>query len=270
LFGTGIALSKPLNAEMAVLRPSVLAGLLKITANAQKRSQPNNAFFEYAPQFHETKDGLSELRTFSGLRVFSKNQRHWQKTEPVPDVYRIKNDVMSVLELFGISNVSVEPMAPSYYHPGRSAALKQGPKIIAYFGEIHPKVTNEIDVHGTAIGFEIFIDALPLKQKDKRSVFSPVVYQSVSRDFSFWVDLSVTSDQLLKIVSKVDRELIESINVFDVYNGDKAPAGKKSLAIEVTLQPKKQTLTDDDLMNFQNKVIADVAKLCGGRIRDAA
>jgi phenylalanyl-tRNA synthetase beta chain len=182
----------------------------------------------------------------------------------------MKNDIMSALELFGINNVSIDSSTPSYYHPGRSATIKQGPKIIACFGEIHPKVVKEMDVQGTAIGFEIFIDALPSKQKDKRAVFSPALYQSVSRDFAFWVDLSVTSEQLLKIVQKVDRDLIDTINVFDVYSGDKAPASKKSLAIEVTLQPKKQTLTDDDLMNFQNKVIAEVEKLCGGRIRDAA
>ena len=269
LFGTGIALSKPLNAEMAVLRPSVLPGLLKIAANGQKRSQPNSAYIEYAPQFHETDKGLAETRTLSGLRVFSKVKRHWQRAETAPDIYAIKNDVMTALELFGLSNVQIDSNAPTYYHPGRSAVIKQGPKVIAQFGEIHPSIAKTMDINGTAIGFEIFIDALPLKQKDKRAAFTPAIYQSVSRDFAFWVDTSVTSDQLTKIVQKVDRELIDAINVFDVYSGDKAPAGKKSIAIEVTLQPKKQTLTDEELMSFQNKVIADVEKLCGGRIRDA-
>ena len=269
LFGMGIPLSKPLNAEMAVLRPSVLPGLLKIAANGQKRSQPNSAYIEYAPQFHETDKGLVEMRTLSGLKVFSKGKRHWQKPEAAPDVYAIKNDVLTALELFGLSNVQIDSNAPAYYHPGRSAVVKQGQKIIAHFGEIHPSITKELDVNGTAIGFEIFIDALPLKQKDKRAAFTPAIYQSVSRDFAFWVDTKVTSDQLIKIIQKVDRELIDDINIFDVYSGDKAPAGQKSIAVEVTLQPKKQTLTDDDLMSFQNKVIAEVDKLCGGRIRDA-
>lgn len=269
LFGTGIPLSKPLNAEMAVLRPSVLPGLINIAANGQKRSQPNSAYIEYAPQFHETDKGLIEMRTFSGLRVFSKGKRHWQKAETAPDLYAIKNDVLTALELFGLSNVQIDSNAHDYYHPGRSAVVKQGQKIIAQFGEIHPSITKELGVNGTAIGFEIFIDALPLKQKDKRAAFTPAIYQSVSRDFAFWVDIKVTSDQLVRIVQKVDRELIDGINVFDVYSGDKAPEGQKSIAIEVTLQPKKQTLTDDDLMSFQNKVIAEVEKLCGGRIRDA-
>jgi phenylalanyl-tRNA synthetase beta chain len=268
-FGTGIALSKPLNAEMAVLRPSVLPGLLAIAANGQKRSQPNSAYIEYAPQFHESDKGLIEMRTLSGLRVFSKAKRHWQKAETAPDLYAIKNDVLTALELFGLSNVQIDSNAPSYYHPGRSAVIKQGQKIIAQFGEIHPSITKELGVNGTAIGFEIFIDALPLKQKDKRAAFTPAIYQLVSRDFAFWVDTKVTSDQLIKIVQKVDRELIDGINVFDVYSGDKALAGQKSIAIEVVLQPKKQTLTDDDLMSFQNKVIAEVEKFCGGRIRDA-
>lgn len=269
LFGTGIGLSKPLNAEMAVLRPSVLPGLLAIAANGQKRSQPNSAYIEYAPQFHETDKGLIEMRTLSGLRVFSKGKRHWQKAETAPDLYAVKSDVLTALELFGLNNVQIDSNAPGYYHPGRSAVIKQGQKIIAQFGEIHPSITKELNVSGTAIGFEIFIDALPLKQKDKRAAFTPAIYQSVSRDFAFWVDTKVTSDQLIKVVQKVDRELINDINVFDVYSGDKAPTGQKSIAIEVALQPKKQTLTDDDLMSFQNKVIAEVAKSCGGLIRDA-
>jgi len=269
LFGTGIALAKPLNAEMAVLRPSVLPGLLTIAANGQKRSQPNSAHIEYAPQFHEREKTLIETRTLSGLRVFAKGKRHWQQAETAPDFYTVKNDVMTALALFGLGNVQLDSNAPAYYHPGRSAVVKQGPKIIACFGELHPNALKALDVAGTAIGFEIFIDTLPLKQKDKRSAFVPAIYQSVSRDFAFWVDTAVTADQLIKIVQKVDRDLIDEINVFDVYSGDKAPAGKKSIAIEVTLQPKKQTLNDDDLMAFQNKVIVDVEKGCGGRIRDA-
>lgn len=269
LFGSGITLSKPLNAEMAVLRPSVLPGLLSITANAQKRSQHNSAYIEYAPQFHETDKGLAETRTFSGVRVFSKGKRHWQKAEVTPDFYAIKSDVLAALDLFGLSNVQIDSNAPNYYHPGRSAVIKQGQKIIAQFGEIHPSITKKLNVNGTVLGFEIFIDALPLKQKDKRAAFTPAIYQAVSRDFAFWVDTKITADQLIKIVQKVDRELIDGINVFDVYSGDKAPMGQKSIAIEVALQSKKQTLTDDDLMSFQNKVIAEVGKLCGGRIRDA-
>lgn len=269
LFGKGIALAKPLNAEMAVLRPSVLPGLLKIAANAQNRSQFNNSFFEYAPQFHETEKGLIEMRTMTGLKVFSKTKRHWQKTESTPDVYGIKNDVLSALELFGLTNVQIETNGGSYYHPGRSGIIKQGPKIIAHFGEIHPSIAKDMDIAGVALGFEIFIDALPLKQKDKRAAFMPAIYQAVSRDFAFWVEQSISADQLIKAVQKVDRELIDSIQIFDVYSGDKAPAGQKSVAIEVILQSKKQTLSDDDLMAFQNKVISEVGKFCGGRIRDA-
>ncbi|MDP3371335.1 MAG: phenylalanine--tRNA ligase subunit beta [Candidatus Paracaedibacteraceae bacterium] len=269
LFGKGIALSKPLNAEMAMLRPSVLPGLLKIAANAQKRSQPNSSYFEYAPQFHETEKGLIEVRTMTGLRVFSKAKRHWQKAESAPDIYVIKNDVMAALDLFGLSNVQIEAKAGDYYHPGRSGVIKQGPKVIAHFGEIHPSIVKEMGINGVALGFELLIDALPLKQKDKKAAFTPAVYQSVSRDFAFWVDQSVSADQLIKILQKSDRDLIDAIHIFDVYSGDKAPQGQKSIAIEVTLQPKRQTLTDEELMSFQNKVIADVNKMCGGRIRDA-
>ena len=270
LFGTGIPLAKPLNAEMAVLRPSVLAGLLKIASQAQKRSQPNSAYFEYAPQFHNLNKKLSEIRTLSGLRVFHKGKRHWQGNEDAPDIFTLKEDVLTALELFGISNVQIEANGPSYFHPGRVATLKQGRTTLAVFGEIHPTVIKAMDLHGAALGFELFIDQLPTKTKDKRVAFTPAIYQSVSRDFAFWVDQSVSADQLIKIIQKVDRELVHTVSVFDVYSGDKAPAGQKSIALEITLQPKKQTLTDDDLMLFQNNVIAEVLKICGGRIRDAA
>jgi phenylalanyl-tRNA synthetase beta chain len=288
LFGQGVALDKPLNADMAVMRPSVLPGLLRIAGNAQKRSQPNSTLMEAASQFHQTTapDGTShiqEKRTFSGLRVFSKGKRHWKGTATAPDFFVIKNEVLNALSLFGVNNVQIDASGPSYYHPGRVATLRQGKTVLALFGEIHPKVLQTMDVAGTCLGFEILLDALPgeisladilpidaqAKKKSAPKAFASATLQSMTRDFAFWVDAAVTAGQITSLIQKVDRALITAVDVFDVYTGDKAPEGQKSVAVEVTLQPLKQTLSLEEVADLQSRITVAVSKGCGGRLRDA-
>jgi phenylalanyl-tRNA synthetase beta chain len=99
----------------------------------------------------------------AGLRAGKTHARHWLESPRDVDVYDVKADVVALLQVFGMgeSHYQVEAKAPSYYHPGRSGCLKQGNRILAYFGEIHPRVTKALDGAGAYVGFEVFI-ALPI------------------------------------------------------------------------------------------------------------
>lgn len=275
LFGKGVPLEKPLNADMAIMRPSVLSGLLDIAMKAQKRSQPNVSYFEFAKQFHQTDEGtIHEIPTLTFARVHSKLKRHWHPHNDAhqsADIFALKAEVLHLLQLAGVSNLQIEPKGPSYYHPGRVCSLKQGKNILAVFGEIHPKVLQDMDVNGVVLGAEIFLDKMPpaSSQKTKQpKAYVPAIYQSVTRDLAFWIDKNVFAGDLIQCIQKVDRTLIESVDVFDVYTGDKAPEGKKSVAVELTLQPLQQTLSLDEMSLLQNKIADAVQKTLGGQMRD--
>jgi phenylalanyl-tRNA synthetase beta chain len=144
-----------------------------------------------------------------------------------------------------------------------------GPKVLAWFGELHPKVIAAFDLKGSAAAFEIFLDAIPEpKSKAKaRAPFAPSPFQPVERDFAFLLDAKVSADEVIQAAKSAERALIERVDVFDVYDGKGIPEGKKSLAIAVRLQPKERTLTDAEIEIIAQKIVAAVTKATGGSLR---
>ncbi|MDG2269713.1 MAG: phenylalanine--tRNA ligase subunit beta, partial [Alphaproteobacteria bacterium] len=159
--------------------------------------------------------------------------------------------------------------APDWYHPGRSGALRLGKNILAYFGEVHPAVLRGLDVRGPAVGFEVFLDNLP-PLKDKGSSRLPLRLESlqpVRRDFAFLVNAEVQAGDLLRAARGADRDVITDVALFDVYEGKNVEEGKKSLAIQATLQPTDATFTDAEIEEFSAKIVAAVEKATGGALR---
>jgi phenylalanyl-tRNA synthetase beta chain len=170
-----------------------------------------------------------------------------------------------------MSNVQFEAGGPSWYHPGRSGTIKLGPKIVlGTFGEFHPKVLEALDVSGALSGFEVYVDAMP-EPKKKATRTKPALelspFQAVRRDFAFVVDKTVEAGAILKAASSADRKLVTGVNVFDVFEGASLGDGKKSVAIEVVIQPAERTLTDEDFEALTGKIIANVTKSTGGVLR---
>jgi phenylalanyl-tRNA synthetase beta chain len=163
----------------------------------------------------------------------------------------------------------VKPGAGPWYHPGRSGTLALGPKVLAYFGELHPKIIAAFDLKGSAAAFEVFLDLIPEpKAKTKaRAPFAPSPFQPVERDFAFLLDDTVSADEVVKAAKSAERALIERVDVFDLYEGKGIPEAKKSLAIAVRLQPRDRTLTDAEIDAIAQKIVAAVTKVTGGSLR---
>jgi phenylalanyl-tRNA synthetase beta chain len=161
-------------------------------------------------------------------------------------------------------------VAPAWFHPGRSGVLRLGPKtLLAVFGELHPEVLARLDVTGPVAAFEVYLEAVP--REKKKGVARPALKLAdllpVRRDFAFVLEASVAASEVVKAVQAADKKLISSVNVFDVFEGASLGAGKKSLALEVTLQPTDKTLTDEEIEAVAAKVVAEVKKATGGEIR---
>ena len=135
--------------------------------------------------------------------------------------------------------------------------------MVAQFGELHPKVLAAFDLKGPAAGFEIFLDAIPeAKAKGKaRTLFQPSPYQAIERDFAFVVDTKVPAGDIVKAVKLADRNLIENVSIFDLYEGKGVPEGKRSLALAVRIQPREATLTDAEIEALAQKIMAAALKL---------
>ena len=260
-------LTNPISVELSTMRPSTLPNLIDGAVRNGNRGHGDTALFEVGPIF---KPELPRNQTLvaAGLRSGKNHGRHWLENPRDVDVYDVKADAAALLEVFGLgeSNYQVEAKAPSYYHPGRSGTLKQGNRVLAYFGEIHPRVAKTLDATGSCVGFEVFLDLLPTP-KSKKAPLTLSPYQSVTRDFAFVMDKSVPADKVVKAIQKADKNLITSVDVFDVYLGDKVGEDKKSLAIQVRLEPTSGTLTDAEIQTLTTTIISQVEKATGATLR---
>lgn len=199
--------------------------------------------------------------------------RDWSGNAAPVGVFDAKADALAVLEACGApaDKLQVVAEAPSWYHPGRSGTIRLGPKIIlATFGEFHPTTLEALDVDGPLCGFEVFIDAIPeAKQKATRSRGKLEIsqLQAVTRDFAFVVDKSVEASSITRAAASADKKLITGVNVFDIFEGASLGEDKKSVAIEVTIQPSDKTLTDEDFEVLAGKIVQNVGKQTGGTLR---
>jgi phenylalanyl-tRNA synthetase beta chain len=146
--------------------------------------------------------------------------------------------------------------------------VRQGPKtVLGSFGELHPRVLAALDMTGPVAAFALSLDAVPEPKRRRRAAPDLPSFQPVRRDFAFLVDPGVAADAVLRAARGAERTLIAGVSLFDAYAGDKLPAGKKSLAIEVLFQPHERTLTDAEIEAACQKVISAVVKATGAMLR---
>jgi phenylalanyl-tRNA synthetase beta chain len=279
LFGGGnsapaLKLANPISSDMSHMRPSLLAGLIAAAGRNAARGFADIALFEAGQQFgDETPEGQAFAAT--GLRRGTARPqgsgRHWQgKAGPV-EAMDAKADAEALLAAVGAPALQVGADAPAWYHPGRSGTFRLGPKtVVGYFGEIHPRILAEMDVAGPMVAFEIFIGAIPEPKKKATRAKPPLELsdlQPVRRDFAFVVDAKVSAADLLRAARNVDKKLIVDVSLFDVFEGGAMGEGKKSLAIDVTMQPVEKTLTDEEIEAASKKIVAAVEKATGGTLR---
>ncbi len=278
-FGGGqpeITLSNPISAEMSDMRPSLLPGLIATAQANADRGIADVALFEVGAVYRGDKPEDQHEMT-AGLRRASAKPsgagRHWSGAGEPVDAFDAKQDALAVLAELGgpVDKAQIARTAPDWYHPGRSGTLQLGPKrILGHFGELHPAVLEAMDAAGPIAAFELYLDALP-DPKAKATRAKPALTLSdlmpLTRDFAFLVPADTDADALLRAARGADKGLIEEVTLFDIYQGQGVPEGQKSIAIEVTLQPRERTLTEDDIEAVSARIVAQVQKATGATLR---
>jgi phenylalanyl-tRNA synthetase beta chain len=279
LFGggqTALKLVNPIAADMSDMRPSLLPGLIAAAQRNADKGIGDVALFEVSGTY-EGDAPENQRRVAAGVRrgtaKLEGSGRNWAGNAAPVGVFDAKADAIAALEACGapVDRLQIETGAPSWYHPGRSGVLKLGPKLVlGHFGEFHPKTLEGLDVSGPLCGFEVFVDALP-EPKAKPTRTKPKLelsaFQAVKRDFAFVVDRQVEAGTLTKAALAADKKLINGVNVFDVFEGASLGADKKSIAIEVSIQPVEKTLTDEDFDALAKRIVDNVQKQTGGVLR---
>ncbi len=267
-------LDNPISEDMKAMRPSMIPGLLAAAKRNVDRGAASLRLFEIGRRYFRNADGSSnEKPTLGVVLAGERSARGWAsgKAEAF-DAFDAKAEAMALLAEAGAPAEKLQVMgeAGPQFHPGQSATLRLGPKnVLARFGALHPKTLATFDIEVPVVAVEIFLDAIPGKKgapSFARTAYAPPALQSVMRDFAFLVPADLPAGDLQRMIKGADKANIVDARIFDVFSGQGVPEGKKSVAIEVTLQPSEKSYKDEDLKAISDKVVAAAAKL-GAELR---
>ena len=256
-----LEIQNPISNDLDVMRQSIIPNLLDAVQNNIANGEEKVCLFELGPVF-DVKYKDEQQIFLSGIRC-GKSKKHWLKKERTYDVFDVKSDLEAVLRCCKLPPKSyvVNNGSMNYFHPGKSGSINFPTKSNAgIFGEIHPDIIKKFQINFPIYAFELNLNALPREFKESKKIFNTKNFQKVERDFAFIIDKKIESKIIIDLVNKVENELINEINIFDLYEGEEIPEGKKSIAISIVLQPKEKTLKDSEIESICKNIISNVVE----------
>lgn len=261
-----VQILNPLSSDLNAMRQSLLQPALESVAYNQNRKSADVKFYEFGKTYHLVNDQYVEKPRLLLLISGAKQSEQWNHATTPSTFYNLKAAVDAVISRLGLSNFQAEEVKDENFAYG----LKyfRGDKTLVTFGAATAKDRKQAGVD-KEVFYADFDWALLLDAVRKNKIINKEVpkYPAVRRDLSMLVDEQVTFDALKTIAFKTDKKLVKQVQVFDVYQGDKLPAGKKSYALNFTLQDEEQTLTDKQIDAVMQKIIANLAQTAKAEIR---
>lgn len=265
-----ILLENPISSDLNEMRQSLVPNLLTAARNNLAKGADNGFLFEVGPEFFGRLP-MEQHTVACALRFGMTAPRHWAEQPRAVDVFDAKADALAALNAAEAPlSVQTTRETPSWYHPGRSGCFKIGKTVLAYFGELHPKVLKAMGVKVPVCVCETFLDNIPpAKNKGGKTQkpLKPQPFTPISRDLAFTVLKSVDAEKIVNAVRNTDKNLISDVSVFDLYEGANLGEDKKSVAVQFTLIPTEKTLTDEEIESVRRRVVGAVSAATGAQLR---
>lgn len=261
-----ISILNPLSGDLSVLRQSLLfSGLESVSFNIN-RKRSDLKLFEFGKTYHGYNDAREEFKHLSLFVTGNQHQENWNVPNRKSDFFLLKGIIISILERLGISRVSEFPVENDLFSEGLSFGL--GKNKLVDFGLIKKPILKHFDISQDVLFADFNWDAiLELVKHQKVSFKSIPKYQEVRRDFALLIDDNVTFESIHKLAKQSEKQLLKSVNLFDVYQGKNLPEGKKSYAVGFTLQDEHKTLTDKQIDKIMNTLQTQFETQLGAELR---
>ena len=266
-----VPLLNPITDDFSVLRTTLSGSLLETVARNLSRKNEDLQLFEIGAVFHPKELPVTqqpeEPQMLAGALTGRRNAPGWNQEKNPVDFYDAKGIVEELLEKLGITKYTVEAGAHYALHPGKTALFKKGKEMIACVGEVHPKTLENFDIAKPVYYFEAAIDTL-MKYASETIKYLPLPkYPAVSRDLALLVDAGLRASDLEKTIRKSGGALLKEAYLFDVYTGKQVAAGQKSLAFSLLFQSNEKTLTDSEVDQAYQSVLAALEKTYNAKLR---
>lgn len=262
-----IEISNPLSEDMVIVRPTLIYSLLANIRDNFNRNQFDLRFFEVSKVFTPAEELANEDLRICVAIAGRPERTLWNPKPKAYDFYTMKGYVEKLLEYMGINRYKLERSSNENFHPGRSADIKIGNDVIGTFGEVHPDVLEAMDIKRER-AYVADIDLARAEKYIKSAVkYERIVkYPEVTRDLAIVMDKDILVGNMVEDLKRVS-PLIEKIEIFDVYEGEKIDADKKSVAISIVLRNKVKTLEEKEINDVVTKVLDTISKKYRGEIR---
>ena len=271
---TPIPLANPLSAEMSVMRTSIWPGLVKSLIYNVNRQQTRVRLFESGLCFSQPAhlDGLAfdnilQVKKIAGVVCGPRQDENWSNDSQLVDFFDVKGDIESVLALTGQSE-NFEFIAQSHpaLHAGQSAEIRKNGETVGYVGLLDPRVQQELDIRFPIFLFELAVDAVIAKKLAHSEPMSR--FPEVRRDIAVIVDQTATAADLRQCITTAATDTLQNLKLFDVYQGKGIDPNRKSLALGLTFQHTSRTLTDDEINDSVEKIVASLEAQFGASLRN--
>jgi len=266
-FSKELKLLNPISNDLSIMRESLIPSLVEVAVSEQNQNNISTSLFEYG-RIYKGAGVDQQNKVIAALRVGPRHAKEINNDSADYDIFDVKADILALLQDLGLNTERLTYSSkdlPAYLHTKRAAFLTLGKNVLGYFGELHPAIAKKLGLKQRVNIFELFVESLPpIKRKIKN--LESLDLQPVSRDFCFIVNKEVPAGDLKQEILRADNVLIKKVRIFDLYEGDKLADNEKSLAFNVTLQPKEKTLTGEELEAFNQKVMNAVIKKFSARL----
>ena len=241
-----VRLANPISADMAVMRTTLWPGLLKALGHNQNRQQARVWLFESGLRFRRRRGETLQEPVLAGLASGSALPDQWGLSRRPVDFYDVKADVEALLASTGVAaEFRFEPTSHPALHPGQAAAIFRGAEEVGRLGALHPAHLRSLDIEGPVYLFELGLGPL---QQGVLPRFAPLSrFPAIRRDLAVVVDEAVPAEAVRVAIGQAAGDMLNDLELFDVYRGEGIEGGRKSLALSLTLQAADRTLLDAEV-----------------------
>jgi len=267
-----VKILNPLTVDQSVMRTSLIPGLLAAVKTNISHGEEDLKLFEWGKIFiHNEKDELPHEKPFlAGIMTGFINQKEWYREEKIIDFYDIKGAVEGLLKTLGLNGVVLQKgEIPPGYHHELSSAIYFSEGIIGHIGQISKEILERYDVNTeNAYLFELDMGTL-MEQLPATKKFEPVTrFPAVYRDISLIIKRQVKSEKILEIIRIEGGKLVESVKLFDLYEGGKIDPSEKALSFRICYRSKDRTLEGREINQLHETIIDRIMQKTGGRLRE--
>lgn len=260
---TAIPILNPISEEFPYMRTTLVPAVIEAAKRNIAQQNKDLWLFEtanvYEPKALPLTEVPHERPMACGIMMGKVTEAAWNQAQRDTDFYDVKGVVDGLLAKLGLTQYDIQPSSESYYHPGVSAHYTVNGVTVANYGELHPQVVKNFDLSGKVYMFEIDLEAV------LSITVPPFRYQSfskfpgTSRDLAIVAPVSVTSGDIVALIKEHGGEYLESVSIFDVYEGEHIEAGYRSLAYNLQFRSMEGTLNDEDIDSAIQAIIDALA-----------